>query len=255
MNHYNTGARNAPRPMSLSGGRGFAILPAMQRLVITIDGPAGSGKSAVARQLAKRLGLAFLDTGAMYRGLAAHCLDQGVNPTDQPDQVESAAQQVKMVFDWSADPPRLHIDGCDVTDRLRDEDVTGQVSAVAALPAVRCVLVDQQRHIGEDHPRLVTEGRDQGSVVFPDAQVKFFLDAAPPVRARRRVEQLRQLGREADESDILQGILSRDHKDANRADGPLICPQDAQRIDTSAMTLEQVVDRLASIAGQQISVI
>lgn len=209
---------------------------------MTLDGPAGSGKSTVARQLALRLGMEFLDTGAMYRGLAARCLDEGIDPADRPDLVIELAQLSPMRFNWATDPPRLTVGGLDVTDRLRDLEVTAAVSDVAAIGGVRCVLVDRQRQIGADHPRLVTEGRDQGSVVFPDAFAKFYLDASPQVRAARRAAQLREAGKPADEASILAGILRRDHKDSHRSDGPLICPADALRIDTSDMTLAQVID-------------
>ena len=146
----------------------------MNPIVITLDGPAGSGKSTVAALLAKRLGMELLDTGAMYRGLTASCLDRKIDPVKSPDQVTQVAQSAQIRFDWNAHPPRLEIDGQDITDRLRDTDVTSCVSDVASIPQVRKVLVDAQRRIAREHPRLVTEGRDQGSVVFPDAALKFF---------------------------------------------------------------------------------
>jgi len=222
------------------------------RLIITIDGPAGAGKSTVARQLASRLGVDFLDTGAMYRGLAAAAIDAGVDPVDR-EALAALAQKLSIGFDWAADPPRLIIDGRDVSGRLRDADVTAAVSDVAANAAVRQVLVDSQRVIGRQHPRLVTEGRDQGSVVFPDAAVKFYLDASAQVRARRRAEQLRAAGQPADERQILSQIVARDQRDSTRPDGPLICPPDALRIDTSAMTLDQVVEHLLSIVRQRLA--
>lgn len=216
----------------------------MDPLIITLDGPAGSGKSSVARQLAHRLGLEFLDTGAMYRGITAQCLDDGIDPKSNPQIVEEFARDCMIRFDWKSDPPRLFINNRDVTHRLRDSDVTGNVSEVAAMPQVRRVLVQEQRQIGRLHPRLVTEGRDQGSVVFPNAQVKFFITASPQVRAARRAEQLRAAGREADERLILQQIVSRDQRDSTRTEGPLIKPDDAQEIDTSSISLEQVLDLL-----------
>ena len=216
----------------------------MDPLIITLDGPAGSGKSSVARHLAKRLGLEFLDTGAMYRGITAQCLDDGIDPKSNPQIVEDFARDCMIRFDWKSDPPRLFINNRDVTHRLRDSDVTGNVSEVAAMAQVRRVLVQEQRQIGRLHPRLVTEGRDQGSVVFPNAQVKFFITASPQVRAARRAEQLRAAGREADERLILQQIVSRDQRDSTRAEGPLIKPDDAQEIDTSSISLEQVLDLL-----------
>jgi cytidylate kinase len=227
----------------------------MKPLVITLDGPAGSGKSTVARELARRLGLEFLDTGAMYRGLTAVCLDRGIDPVQDPQAAVALARQTDLSFDWTADPPRLYaqVGGAgasrrDTTDRLRAADVTGRVSQVAAMPEVRRVLVEQQQRIGRDHPRLVTEGRDQGSVVFPEAQVKFYLDADPPVRARRRALELRAAGRAADEAETLRQIMERDRRDAGRSSGPLVCPPGAARIDTSDLTLEQVVALVESVA-------
>ncbi len=212
----------------------------VEPLIITLDGPAGSGKSTVSRRLAEQLGLEFLDTGAMYRGIAAACLDLGIDSADT-QAVAELAGHCRIEFNWQAEPPNLLINGRDVTDRLRDADVSAAVSDVAAIGAVRDVLVQEQRRIGTLHPRLVTEGRDQGSVVFPGAQVKFFLDADPAVRARRRADQIRQSGRDADEAEILRKILTRDERDASRKDGPLIKPDDAEVVDTSDLTLDQVL--------------
>ncbi len=216
----------------------------MEPLIITLDGPAGSGKSSVARQLARRLGVEFLDTGAMYRGITAQCLDDGIDPRSHLQIVEEFARDCMIRFDWKTDPPRLFINNRDVTHRLRDSDVTSCVSEVAAIGEVRRVLVQEQRQIGRLHPRLVTEGRDQGSVVFPQARFKFFITASPQVRAMRRAEQLRAAGRDADERVILQQIVSRDERDSTRSEGPLIKPDDAVEIDTSDMSLDQVLDLL-----------
>ncbi|GAB4107971.1 MAG: (d)CMP kinase [Phycisphaeraceae bacterium] len=227
-------------------------LPAMQRLIITLDGPAGAGKSTVAWRLAKRLGLEFLDTGAMYRGLSAKCVERGIDPVTEDYAVVELARNCEMRFDWTHDPPRLYVGGTDVTDRLRDPDVTAQVSDVAAIPGVRQVMVREQRRMGQEHPRLVTEGRDQGSVVFPDAEFKFYLDASPAVRAQRRAEQLRAAGKKVDLEQIRQSIIERDRKDSSRKDAPLICPEDAVRIDTSGMTLDEVVDLLANTVTETV---
>ncbi|MCC5827934.1 MAG: (d)CMP kinase [Phycisphaeraceae bacterium] len=212
--------------------------------VVTIDGPAGSGKSTVARRLAARLGWAFLDTGAMYRGLTAWALDRGIAPADSPDQVAAIAERLTISFDWTDDPPRLRINERDMMDRLRAPDVAASVSDVASIASVRRILVGLQRAIASDRPRLVSEGRDQGSVVFPDALVKFFLDAAPEVRAARRAAELRAAGQQFDDAQILDQILRRDERDRNRSDGPLICPADAVVVETGGLTLDQVTARL-----------
>ena len=187
----------------------------------------------------------------MYRGLTAACLDRGIDVAGEPGRVIDLARSCTMRFDFGADPPRLVIglDGSeiDVTGRLRDADVTRHVSDVAAVKEVRQVLVAQQQQIGRQQKRLVTEGRDQGSIVFPDAQAKFYLDAEPQVRASRRALQLRQAGRQADEQQILDAIRRRDQRDATRPDGPLICPDDATRIETSHMTLDEVVNEVEQL--------
>lgn len=218
--------------------------PLSDRLIVTIDGPAGSGKSTLARQLAKQLGLDFLDTGAMYRAIAAKAIERGIDLVEEPFYVVELARNCPLDFDWKADPPKLYARGANVTGRLRDPDVTAAASDVASIGAVRQVLVEQQKKIGQQHPRLVTEGRDQGSIVFPGADVKFYLDASPTIRAHRRAQQLREMGKPVQLERIRQNIIERDRKDSTRPDGPLICPDNAIRIDTSDMTLNQVLDLL-----------
>jgi cytidylate kinase len=214
-----------------------------QGVVVTMDGPAGTGKSSVAWKLAQRLGLEVLDTGAMYRAAAVVAIDEGV-PADDGAALAGRIAAEGLAFDWSCRPPRLLLGGRDLTERIRDADVNVVVSVVARQAALRAALVDAQRAIGRAHPRLVTEGRDQGSVVFPDAVARFYLDAHPEVRARRRVEQMRSQGRPADYEAVLRAIQQRDHLDETRSDGPLVCPEGAQRVDTSMLTLDQVVDEL-----------
>lgn len=218
-------------------------MSAVAGVIVTIDGPAGTGKSSVALRLAQRLGLEMLDTGAMYRAAAVVALDEGVDAADGPALAARIAAE-GLAFDWSARPPRLLLGGRDLTERIRDADVNQAVSIVARQPALRAAMVQAQRAIGAAHPRLVTEGRDQGSVVFPHAAARFYLDAHPEVRARRRVDQMRSQGRPADYEAVLRAIQDRDYFDETRSDGPLICPEGAQRIDTSALDLDAVVNEL-----------
>ncbi len=212
-------------------------------VIITIDGPAGTGKSSVARLLAKRLGLDFLDTGAMYRAAAAISIDHGVAHTDHAALV-AIVKDADLHFDWTTDPPAILAWQKPMGDRIRDGDVTAIVSPVAGISPMRAHMVTKQRLIARQHPRLVSEGRDQGSVVFPDASVKFYLDATPQVRARRRADQLRAAGVAADEAAILHDIILRDQGDMSRSDGPLIKPDGAIVIDTSDISRDEVVEAL-----------
>lgn len=221
------------------------------RIVITIDGPAGTGKSTVAHLLAKKLGLEFLDTGAMYRAAALIALEQGIVP-DQGYDLGQAVDQADLHFDWKSDPPRLMLADRDVGKRIRDFDVSGIVSLVAAQPELRRVLVNQQRRIAQSHPRLVSEGRDQGSVVFPDADLKFYVHADVAVRANRRVAQLAAAGKSVDQARIKQDIQERDRLDASRSDGPLVRPTDAVDIDTGSRSAAEVVSAMEKIARQRL---
>ena len=221
------------------------------RLIVTIDGPAGTGKSSVARDLASRLGLDFLDTGAMYRAATALALDQGISLSNGT-AIASLVREGDLHFEWSADPPTLIAFGESIMHRLRDADVTANVSQVSSLPELRTVLVERQRRIGEAHPRLVSEGRDQGSVVFHDGNIKFFLEASARERARRRADQLRASGVSADENSIERDLIERDRRDSEREVGPLICAPDALRVDTSHMTRDQVVNELERLVHERV---
>jgi cytidylate kinase len=228
------------------------VVSATAAFIVTIDGPAGTGKSTVAHRLAKRLGLEFLDTGAMYRAAALEALDRGIDPADGV-RVAELVRDIEIRFDWTQDPPELLVDGRAVGDRIRTQAVTRAVTPVAQNPIVRAAMVEAQRRIASLHPRLVTEGRDQGSVVFPDADVRIYLDARPDVRARRRVEQLRNKGIETTEAEVLAQILERDSRDSSRRDGPLVCPRGADVVDTSTIDIDEVIDRLEDIVRMRAS--
>ena len=221
-------------------------------VIITIDGPAGTGKSTVAHLLAERLGLDYLDSGSMYRAAAVVSIEQGIH-VDDADRLAEALQQIDLRFDWKQSPPQLQLDGRDISQRIREMDVSGVVSEVAKQPPVRSVLVGAQRRIAQEHPRLVSEGRDQGSVVFPNAMVRFYLDADPRVRAIRRVRQLTSSGHQVDVSEVTEDIRHRDHLDSTRSDGPLICPEGAIIIDTSQLEVDEVVDLMERAARDRIS--
>jgi len=212
-------------------------------MVITIDGPAGTGKSTVALAVAERLGFDFLDTGAMYRAVGLAALRREANLED-PRDLAFVARHTRIEFDWTRHPPGVILNGEPVGHLLRGVDATRAASYVAVVPAIREMLVNQQREIGAAHRDIVTEGRDQGSIVFPDAKFKFYLDATPQERAKRRVAQLRSRGEIVDPQQILHEIVSRDHRDANRAVGPLAVPKDAIVMDTTDLTQAQVIDEI-----------
>lgn len=228
---------------------GFTV-PSTKEIIITIDGPAGTGKSTVARMLALRLGLDFLDTGAMYRAAAAIMIDREFEE-DEIGELVSTVIGADLHFDWSQDPPTILAWDTPIDHRIRADDVTRKVSFVATIPELRSHMVRKQRVIFAQHPRLVTEGRDQGSIAFPDAPVKFYLDADPKVRAERRIDQL-GLQDDVGIEEMCERILERDRIDSSRSDGPLVCPDDAIVIDTSGLTIEGVIDEMERVVRDRL---
>ena len=229
------------RTMTESPKGGVAITELRSpNMIVTIDGPAGSGKTTVAHSLARHLGLDSLDTGAMYRSVALLAIEAGVSPDDH-EAVVALACDHQIDFDWNVTPPRILLDGRDVDDRLRQSDVSEIVSRIAGIPTLRDAMVQSQRAIAARHPRLVTEGRDQGSVVFPDAEVRFYLDADSGVRAKRRAGEMRDRGEDCDVEEIRRAIEARDQSDRGRKDAPLTIPVGAIRIDTGDLSIEEVV--------------
>lgn len=228
---------------------GYTV-PSTKEIIITIDGPAGTGKSTVARRLAQRLGLDFLDTGAMYRAAAAILIDRKIDE-EEVGELVSTVIGADLHFDWSQDPPTILAWDTPIDHRIRADDVTDKVSLVATIPELRSHMVRKQRIIFAQHPRLVTEGRDQGSVAFPDAPVKFYLDADPKVRAERRIEQL-GLDGSVSIDEMCERILDRDRIDSTRSDGPLVCPDDAVVIDTSALTIDEVIDEMERVVRERL---
>jgi cytidylate kinase len=216
-------------------------------MVITIDGPAGTGKSSVASAVAERLGFDFLDTGAMYRAIGLAALRREANLED-PRELTFVAKLARIEYDFSKRPPGVLMNGEPVGHALRGADATRAASYVAVVPAIRAMLVKQQQEIGQSRPNLVTEGRDQGTVVFPQAELKFYLDATAAERARRRVHQLRARGEIVDYHEILDQIESRDQRDRSRSVGPLSIPVDAEVVDTTSLTQEQVIGQIIARA-------
>jgi CMP/dCMP kinase len=216
------------------------------RGAVTLDGPSGTGKSSVARGVARRLGAAYLDTGAMYRAATVAVLDAGVDPEDA-EAVARTVAAASIVVGTGSGTERVEVDGVDVAVRIRGAEVTRSVSAVSAVPAVRRQLVAQQRELAGAAEAVVVEGRDIGTVVLPDATLKVYLTAAPEVRAQRRAGQLGLTG-PAEIDALAADLRRRDEYDSSRADSPLRPAADAVVVDSSELDQQAVVDRVVALA-------
>jgi cytidylate kinase len=221
-----------------------------EAVVIAIDGPAGTGKSSVSKGLARSLHARYLDTGAMYRIVTLAVVRAGVDPADAP-AVEKLASDVPLSVGYDPDEVRAYLDAEDVSREIRGDAVTRTVSAVSAIPAVRARLVGLQRELAAGPGSVVVEGRDIGTVVLPDADVKIFLTASAEERARRRNEQNIASGLADDYEAVLAEVKRRDHLDSTRAVSPLRAADDAVIVDTSDMTESEVVDHLTSLVQQR----
>ena len=229
--------------------------PNTRPTIVAVDGPAGAGKSTVAMQLARRLALPFLDTGAMYRAVGLCALRAGYSPSielDDGGRALAALAMEKLRFQPEPDRMRVFIGDEEVTERIRSPQCSLMASAVSAFPAVRQALVDEQRRLGL-RSGGVMEGRDIGSVVFPDALLKVFLTASPEVRARRRHRELTARGEDVTLDSVRQEQAERDLRDTSRPSSPLHVPRGAVVVDTSELSLEQVVDRLQGLFRERVS--
>ena len=216
-------------------------------VVVAIDGPAGAGKSTIARRLAERLGFTYIDTGAMYRAVALWALRQGFDPGDRLRMEPlAAAAEIELA------PGRICLNGEDVTDAIRDPAISDGASKVAVIPGVRRAMVAKQRAIGE-RASVVMEGRDIGTVVFPNADVKIYLDAQPGERARRRLQDTRARGETITEGELAAQIEERDRRDSTRADSPLAQAPDAVYVDSTPLSVDEVEEAILRVVRARVA--
>lgn len=220
--------------------------------VLTVDGPGGSGKGTLCRLLSERLGWHLLDSGGIYRALAVAAARRGLDG-DSGDSLVVLARELDVVFDPPSDAlaePTVRVDGEDVTRQLREEATGNLASQLAAIPAVRTALLQRQRDFRKP-PGLVADGRDMGTVVFPDAPLKIFLTASAEERARRRHKQLKEQGVSGNLTSLLREITERDERDAKRSVAPLVAADDAKVVDTTGLSIDDVLARVMALVEQQ----
>ena len=215
-----------------------------QELVIAIDGPSGAGKSTIAKQLARQLGYTYIDTGAMYRAVGWQAKRNGIDPADE-EALARLCSDIDITIQHDSGVQRVVVNAVDVTDEIRTPEMGMMASAVSKSPAVRSRLLTLQRRLGESGG-VVMDGRDIGTVVFPRADVKFFLDASAEERGRRRWLELKEKGMDVDRAKITDEIRARDLQDSTRAIAPLKQAKDARYVDSSGISIEAVVDVMLS---------
>jgi CMP/dCMP kinase len=213
-----------------------------RNFILAIDGPAGAGKSTVAKRLAKALGFLYMDTGAMYRALALKVAENGIEP-ENTEQVNRILQDARIELSERDGQNRVYLDGRDVSEQIRTPELSQLASKVSTLKAVRDKMVELQRAMGAKGG-VVVEGRDIGTVVFPNAEIKIYLDASPQERARRRVEEINSRGGKANLEETLAETKERDHRDQRRTLAPLRKSEDAVVVDSTSMDINQVVSRI-----------
>ncbi|MBD3671150.1 MAG: (d)CMP kinase [Gammaproteobacteria bacterium] len=220
-----------------------------QASVITVDGPSGSGKGTISARLARHLGWRFLDSGALYR-LVALAVQNHAIEMDNQEAIVTLAAHLDVQFETRGDSTRIILEGEDVTDTIRTEKVGNAASQVAAIGAVREALLARQRDF-RGAPGLIADGRDMGTVVFPDASLKIFLTASAEERAKRRYKQLNDKGLDVNLADLLQEISERDKRDMERAVSPLVPADDAIQVDTTGVSIEQVFDKVLNLCEER----
>ena len=225
-----------------------------QHYSIAIDGPGGAGKSTIARRAAAELGFVYVDTGAIYRTLGLLvCLSRGIDPSDEA-AVSALLPSLQLELRWTEDGVQhVWLNGADISSELRTPAVSTAASRVSALPVVRQFLLEQQRVVARTHD-VIMDGRDIGTVVLPDADVKIFLSASPEVRARRRWLELQEKGAPDTYEAVLADLIARDERDSNRAIAPLRPADDAVLLDTSGMTLQESIDAILKLIRKKVTV-
>ena len=218
---------------------------------VAIDGPAGAGKSSVAKAAAKELGFVYVDTGAIYRTIALHVLRQGVDPHDAP-AVEALLPHIQVELAYTPEGQKMLLNGEDVTGLIRTPEVSMATSACSAIPAVRAYLLQLQRDLAEKN-NVLMDGRDIGTVVLPKATVKIFLTATPEVRAKRRTDELIAKGQKADYNKILKDIQQRDYQDTHREIAPLKMARDSVKLDTSELDIDGVIAAMKEIIARKVT--